>query len=99
MTQELLQSYQDIEDRAIERDAKAEAHDMFLEWELAQHSIHAKTIMDRFGLKEYPVLLIPNPRRCLLYQYTKSKYTSDDYTRIRKEEFIRLKSEVLHPGN
>lgn len=69
---------QEMEDLAFEHDAKREAFDMF-----------TQTLQNPLGI------CIPVPRRVLLMQYYPaiSKYSSEDYKRIRNEEFNRLKEE------
>lgn len=91
--QDLLEIKQQREDKNVENDAKAEAYDMFLQWKSAQNNPKLNSLKYRLNLPECPVICIPKPRRCIITEYTKSKYNSEDYAEIRKTEFARLRAE------
>lgn len=68
---------QEIDDKKLERDAKAEALDMFNQWVSGQLIVVRKPII-KFIMNHYPY---------------ESKYRSEDLDEIRKNELTRLQNQ------
>lgn len=79
---------QNIVDLQFERNAKEEAYDMYMQHLAWLNNPRFSILREKYGATQG--IYIPQPRQMFHKIYTESKFKSEDYGRIRKEEFERL---------